>query len=225
MERSKLAQAAIFQGVASRDVEALTETLQSAEFPAGHVFFAEGQSADELYVILSGKVKIGYRAPNGRQQLSTVRGPSDLFGELSLFDPGPRTSTATALTTVTAAPMDRTTMQRWLAARPEISERLLRMLARRLRRTDDHLSDLVFTDAVGRLAKLLLTLAQQFGVQHDGATRVTHDLTQTEIAQLVGTTRETVNKALMDFSQRGWIRLDGKSVLIIDSECLARRAH
>jgi len=75
------------------------------------------------------------------------------------------------------------------------------------------------------VAKQLLHLGQQFGTREGGAIRVTHDLTQEEIAQLVGASRETVNKALADFAHRGWIQLEGKSVLICDSERLAKRAH
>ena len=108
---------------------------------------------------------------------------------------------------------------------PEIAEQLLRVLARRLRRTNDNLGDLIFTDVPGRVAKQLLQLVQRFGAQEGNALRVTHDLTQEEIAQLVGASRETVNKALADFSQRGWIRVEGKSVMILEPERLARRAR
>ena len=126
------------------------------------------------------------------------RWPSDMFGELSIFDPGPRTSTATAITDVRAAAMDRDVLRAWIADHPEIAERLLRRLARRLRRTDDDLSDLIFTDLAGRVAKQLPRLAQRFGTQEDGAMRVDHYLTQVEIAQLVGAAHETVNKVLTD---------------------------
>jgi Crp-like helix-turn-helix domain len=86
--------------------------------------------------------------------------------------------------------------------------------------------DLVFMDVTSRLAKQLLQLAQQFGSQENGAMRVTHDLTQQELTQLVGSSRETVNKALTDFARRGWIWLDGgKSLLILDSEALAGRGR
>jgi CRP-like cAMP-binding protein len=94
------------------------------------------------------------------------------------------------------------------------------VVARRLRRTNDNVADLIFTDVPGRVAKQLLQLAQRFGTQEDGALRVTHDLTQAEIAQLVGASRETVNKALGDFAHRGWITLEGKSVLISNAERL-----
>ena len=151
-------------------------------------------------------------------------GPPDMFGELSVFDPGPRTSSAITITAVRAVSMDRGALRAWIAARPQIAEELLCVLARRLRRTNNDMADLILTD-VGRVAKQLLALGQRFGTQEDGGLRVTHDLTQVEIAQLVGASRETVNKALAEFAHRGWIRLDGKSVLICDSERLAHRAR
>ena len=115
--------------------------------------------------------------------------------------------------------------KRWIAERPEISDQLLRVLARRLRRTNNNLADLIFTDVPGRVAKALLQLAQRFGTQEGGNIRVTHDLTQEEIAQLVGASRETVNKALADFVHRGWIQLQGKSVVVLDEDRLRRRAR
>ena len=114
---------------------------------------------------------------------------------------------------------------RALDARPEISQHLLRSLAQRLRRTNTAMADLIFSDVPGRVAKTLLDLGERFGQQTDAGLRVTHDLTQEEIAQLVGASRETVNKALATFAHRGWIRLEGKSVLIVDTEHLARRAR
>jgi CRP/FNR family transcriptional regulator, cyclic AMP receptor protein len=215
--------AGIFQSVEPRALSALIEQLQPVDFPPGHTVFAEGEPGDRLYIIISGKVKIGRRSPNGRDNLLTIVGPSDMFGELSIFDPGPCTSTTTTITEVRAMSMDREAFKAWIKDRPGIAEQLLRVLARQLRRTNNNLADLIFTDAPGRVAKQLLRLAQCFGTQENGALRVTHDLTQEEIAQLVGASRETVNKALADFAHRGWIRLEGKSMLILDSELLARR--
>jgi CRP/FNR family transcriptional regulator, cyclic AMP receptor protein len=220
-----LARAGIFQGVEPAAAEALAQSLEPVEFGRGQEIFAEGQPGDRLYIILSGKVKIGRRAPDGRENLLSVQGPSDMFGELSIFDPGPRTSSATAVTEVKAVSLDRPALREWINKRPEIAEQLLRVLARRLRRTNNMLADLIFTDVPGRVAKELLRLAKRFGTQDGGLLRVTHDLTQEEIAQLVGASRETVNKALADFAHRGWLRLEGKSVLILEPERLARRAR
>ena len=220
-----LSRAGIFQGVESTAVNALIEQLESVTFPRGTTIFDEGEPGDRLFIIIDGKVKLARHAPDGRENLLTIMGPSDMFGELSIFDPGPRTSAAVCVTEVTAAVMDSQMLHDWISDHPEISEQLLRVLARRLRRTNNALADLIFTDVPGRVAKALLQLANRFGVQEGGALRVHHDPTQEEIAQLVGASRETVNKALAEFAHRGWIRLEGKSVLISDTERLAKRAR
>ena len=83
-----LARAGIFQGVEPSAVAALTKQLQPVDFPRGHVVFNEGEPGDRLYIIVSGKIKLGRRSPDGRENLLTIMGPSDMFGELSIFDPG-----------------------------------------------------------------------------------------------------------------------------------------
>ena len=220
-----LARAGIFQGVEPTAVAALAKQLQPVDFPRGHVIFNEGEPGDRLYIITTGKVKIGRRSPDGRENLLTIMGPSDMFGELSIFDPGPRTSTATTVTEVRAVTMDRDALKSWIDQRPEIAEQLLRVLARRLRRTNNNLADLIFTDVPGRVAKALLDLSNRFGQPVDGGIRVPHDLTQEELAQLVGASRETVNKALADFAARGWLHLEPRAVVLHDTERLARRSR
>jgi CRP/FNR family cyclic AMP-dependent transcriptional regulator len=114
----------------------------------------------------------------------------------------------------------------WLGDRPTVAVALLRAIAHRLRRTNETVSDLVFTDVPGRVAKALLELAEKFGrPEPDGGLRVAHDLTQEELAQLIGASRETVNKTLADFQHRGWLRVDQRSVILMDTERLSRRAQ
>ena len=220
-----LARAGLFQGVASEAAEALSQALESADYNRGETVFAEGEQGDTLYIVVTGKVKIGRRATDGRENMLSVMGPSDMFGELSLFDPGPRTATATVLTDGRLASLAHSSLRPWINDRPEIAEQLLRVLARRLRRTNDALADLIFTDVPGRVAKQLLALAERFGSPEGEGTRVHHDLTQEELAQLVGASRETVNKALADFASRGWVRVDSRALTILDSDRLARRAR
>ena len=220
-----LAKAGLFQGVPPEDAELIAEQFDLLDVPRGTVVFHEGEPGDSLYIVLAGKIKLGRRTPDGRENLVAVMGPSDQFGELSLFDPGPRTSTAVAVTDARLARMSKQALRSWITQRPQIAEQLLRVVARRLRRTNDALADLIFTDVPGRVAKNLLQMAGRFGTRDGGVLRVTHDLTQEELAQLVGASRETVNKALADFASRAWLRLDGKSVIILDPERLARRAR
>lgn len=220
-----LTRAALFQGVAPDTVSELISPLQPIRFPAGRNVFHEGDPGNELYIIIDGKVKIGRHSPDGRDNLLAIMGPADMFGELALFDPGPRTSTVTTLTDLQALAVDRSALTRWIRGHPEIAEQLLRVLARRLRRTNDVLCDIIFTDVPGRVAGQLLYLGQRFGRREGDALRVAHDLTQTELAQLVGSSRETVNKALGMFAERGWIRVTGKTILLVEPAQLARRAQ
>ncbi len=219
-----LARSGIFRRVEVGAVSALTERLQPIDFPPGHTVYAEGDPGDRMYIIVSGKVKIGRVSRDGGEDLLTVMGPSEMFGEMSTFDPGPRTSTATAITEVLAVPISGDALRALMFDNPAVAEQLLRVLARRLRRTNN-LADLIFTDIPGRVAKRLLQLAHRFGVQEDGALRVTHDLTAAEMGQLVGASPEMVNNALADFADRRWIRLDDTGVLVSESEELGRRAH
>ena len=166
----------------------------------GDVLFHEGDQGDRLYVIGEGKVKLGRTRSDGRENLLAILGPGEMFGELSLFDPGPRSATATAVTETQLVALGHEDLQRLLDGRPERRHGLLAPLARRLRRTNDVLADLVFSDVPGRVAKALLDLADRFGRTADDGVLVAHDLTQEELAQLVGASRETVNKALADFA-------------------------
>jgi CRP-like cAMP-binding protein len=113
----------------------------------------------------------------------------------------------------------------WLVGRPDMAVALLASLARRLRRTNEAMADLVFSDVPGRVAKALLELGTKFGEDTAEGLLVSHDLTQEELAQLVGASRETVNKALADFSQRGWIRIEQRQVTLLDVPRLEQRAR
>ncbi len=120
--------------------------------------FHEGDPGDRLYVVMEGKVKLHRTSPDGRENMLAVLGPGELIGELSLFDPGPRTATRTALTEVKLLGLG-TATSTWLNARPEVAAALLRAVARRLRKTNDQMSDLVFSDVPGRVARALLDLS------------------------------------------------------------------
>ena len=164
--------------------------------------------------------------------MSVPARPAPLFADIDdvarrLSETGylPDTATATAVTEVRLLGLGHSDLQPWLSARPEVAAALLRAVARRLRRTNDQMSDLVFSDVPGRVAKALLDLADRFGRTADDGVHVHHDLTQEELAQLVGASRETVNKALADFAARGWIRLEPRSVTILDAERVERRAR
>jgi CRP/FNR family transcriptional regulator, cyclic AMP receptor protein len=203
----------------------LRSSMSEIELARGEVLFHEGDPGDSLYVVLRGKVKLGRTSGDGRENLVAVLGPGEMFGELSLFDPGPRSAGATALVDSTLLGLSQDELTPWLATRPDVARALLRAIARRLRRTNDSMSDLVFSDVPGRVAKALLDLSARFGTAADDGIHVAHDMTQEELAQLVGASRETVNKALADFAGRGWLRLEARAVVLTNVERLSQRSR
>lgn len=219
-----LRQAPLFVALDDEAASALRATMVEVKISRGDELFVEGDPGEHLYVIVEGKIKLGTASSDGRESLLAVLGPGEMFGELSLFDPGPRTATATAIVDSKVLGLGHEDLGPWLSGRPGVSQELLKSLAQRLRRTNEALADLVFSDVPGRVAKALLELSEKFGTRRDDGLYVAHDMTQEELAQLVGASRETVNKALAEFAQRGWVKLEPRAVLLVETERLSRRA-
>jgi CRP/FNR family transcriptional regulator, cyclic AMP receptor protein len=219
-----LRRAPLFQALDDDGAAALQAGVTIVELARAERLFEEGASGNQLYVVLDGKIKLTRAAADGRENLLSVVGPGEMFGELSLFDPRPRTASAIAVTDSRLGALAHDDLRNWLTGRPDVALHLLQALAQRLRRANDVMADLVFTDVPGRVAKALLDLADRFGAVRDEGLQVNHDLTQEELAQLVGASRETVNKALADFATRGWLQLSAKSVLLIEPDRLRKRS-
>ncbi len=215
----------LFAGLNEQQFAALAARTSSTSLRRGEVLFEEGELGDKLYIVTEGKIKLGHSSEDGRESLLAILGPGEIIGELTLFDPGPRSTTATAVSSASLLSLDHADLIAVLDNSPEVAKHMLRALAKRLRRTNESLSDLVFSDVPGRVAKSLLDLADRFGTVSEAGVHVPHDLTQEELAQLVGASRETVNKSLADFVSRGWIRLEGRAVTLLDVDRLSRRAR
>ncbi len=223
-DHTVIARSELFRGVASEDVEELTAKAEIREVASGADLYRQGDASEaELYVLLAGKVAITRRTEGGRGR-SELLGPGEVFGELSVLDPGPRERTATATVDARVAAVTRPVYLEWALARPYVCERLFRVLARRLRRTDDEALDLLFVDVGARLAKALCDLSSRFGQETPSGILVDHGLSQQQLAEMVGTSRETLNKQLQSFANRGWLT-SGRGLLVIREPArLARRA-
>jgi CRP/FNR family cyclic AMP-dependent transcriptional regulator len=224
-EEEAVRKAPLFTALDEASATTLRASMTGVKLSRGQVLFKEGDEGDRLFVVVDGKLKLGTTSNDGRENLLSILGPGDMFGELSLFDPGPRTATATAVVDSKLLTLANDQVIGWVKEHPQVSLQLLGRLAQRLRKANDVLSDLVFADVPGRVAKAIIELGKRFGAKKDDGLHVNHELTQEELAQLVGASRETVNKALADFASRGWVKLEPRAVIVLDYERLVKRGR
>lgn len=221
-EQAALLRTGLLQNIAPHDVEALLPFFARKALRRDEVIFRQDTVDDgSVYVVLDGRISLSREGGPAGSLLQNLLGPGDFFGELSALDPGPRATTGRAMAPSIVAVLARSDLVGWAAGRPAVAEQMFRVLARRLRRTNDTTVDLVFVDVAGRVASRLVSLLEQMGPGEDGA--VHHGLTQDQLAAAVGAARETVNKALRDFESRGWIVLGPRSFRVVDLASLTRR--
>jgi CRP/FNR family transcriptional regulator, cyclic AMP receptor protein len=198
------------------------EQLKPVRFAPGRVIGAGGDFGDHLYVIMSGKVEVSYLRLGGCEIALTILGSYEIVGGVSLFDPAACETRVTSLTEVLVVPIERGELLRWMAECSELGARMLRLYARRTKEMTDVLSDFTFADVPGRVASRLLLLRRRFGHRDGEVVRIVHDLTSADLSRLVGVAPESIGGTLRDFADRGWIRLDGTSVVVVDSQALAQ---
>ncbi|MCI1934960.1 MAG: Crp/Fnr family transcriptional regulator [Bifidobacteriaceae bacterium] len=218
----------LFSHVSADEAALLLPSLQPHTFNKGDYIFREGDTDHQMFVIESGRVKLTRTSRDNRVQLLSIHGRGEILGEIPVFDPqgGPRTASAVVMTNnTTVASLTHEALFGWLNEHPRVAISMLQVLANRMRKNNERISSLVFTDVPGRLAKTLLDLAVRFGEPTEEGLVVPHDLTQEELAQLVGSSRETVNKALMDFTNRKWIARKGRTIVIFQPGKLIRRTQ
>lgn len=224
-ELEVLRAAEIFRGMPEEAVRALIEQMELVLQPSGAVVFRQGDVNDKFYVIVSGSVKLTARTRSGSERLTAVRHPGDNFGEMIVLDPRPRTATATVMTDARLARVSEPAFRSWVQERPEAALQMLRMVARRVDRAQSQAMDVACSDVGARVAKLMLEFAARVGVPTSRGVHVPHNLTQVELADLVASTRETVNKCLANFAKRGWVVLDNGALTIVDVDRVRRRAR
>jgi CRP/FNR family cyclic AMP-dependent transcriptional regulator len=199
-------------------LETLRQQATIRTVARNEVLFRQGDPASELFGIVNGRIAILTSSPDGRESLVAVLDEGSLFGELGLFDAGPRSADARALEETNVLVLGYEPVRAAIESNPTILWVIVRLLARRLRNTDESLADAVFLDVPARTAKRLLEIAgdqDQFRLP----------MTQEDLAGLVGASRERVNKALSLFTRLGWIEVEGRNrYRILDRTALHERA-
>lgn len=213
----------VFAGIETRLLRQLGDESMLRGYGRGDYVFREGDSGDSLFIVTDGQVKLQVSSRTGDIAVLTTLGKHECFGELAFLDGGPRSTSARALTDLMLVEIPRASLLALVRQEPQVLDTLLRILGARLRRLTEQIADVTFLDVGGRLAKLLLTLAN---AQHGAPTTAATDLalTQTDLANMVGGTRQTVNRILSDLEQRDVIHLDSHVLVIRRPDVLRRRA-
>jgi len=216
----------LFANLDSESLRMLASRCRRRQYPSNSALFYEGDPGHTLYVILSGRVNIQTVHASGRIVYHAQCGPGEYFGELSLIDGEPRMADAVTADACDLLMLDREAFRRCVKESPQIALNLLETLAKRLRGAGGHVEMLQELKVSGRIAELLLELARTHGVAHpSGGTRIGIRITQGEIADRIGATRESVNRAMIGLKESGAISYDGrKHILVVtDSDLLRER--
>lgn len=219
-----LAGTSLFSDLDPKALQRLAEVSVTRQLERGQVLFRQGDPGESLYVVVEGLLKVGLTSGDGQEMLIATLRPPEVFGEISLLDEGPRSASAVAAEPTTVLALGRADLLDLLHRYPAPVNELLKSMGTVIRRLTEQASDLVFLDLSGRVAKLLLQLAEREGKEKDGETVLDLSLSQTDLAELVGVSRQSLNQTLHRFADRGWLRMDGGSIVLLDAESLGRRA-
>jgi len=209
-----LRQVSIFKELPLDTVGDLARRMWQKSAEPGAVIVSHEEPGDSLFVIASGKVKVVLYGETGREIILSILRKGDFFGEMSLLDRQPRSANVVAVEQSELFCLDREAFQTHLSSHPTTSLAVLAEMSRRLRHADEVIGNLALLDVYARVARTVRELAQKQGEPVDGGLLIKERPTQQEIAGLIGTSRETVSRALSDFARRGLLEMSGKQILV-----------
>lgn len=220
---SLLRSISLFSGLSDSELELLADRLGKHTFGRSVIIFHKDSPGETTYIIESGKVRIFVLSESGQEISVRVYGTGEVFGELSMLDGLPRSAGAAAMEETHVFALHREDFLELLKAYPHMASGIVATLSSRVRYTTEYAESLAFLDVDGRVAKRLLELTEQHGVQTPDGMEIALQLTQSDLASLVGATRERVNKVLGAFRAQGLIELDGHRIIVRDRRGLKRR--
>lgn len=215
---------ALFGAVDDPTLEVVARSLRVRRFRRNEVVFHEGDPGDSLYVIESGSVKIILASAEGEEAIIATLHRGDFFGELALLDGAARSATATTVEPTSTLVLSREPFLALIDSEPSLRAALLASLAGELRRLTGHVEELHFLDLAGRLAMRLTRLARAEDPSA-GEVRLSWPYTQSDLAGMIGGTRQSVNRLLGGLVEQGLVRFDGDTIVIPDVDLLAQSAE
>ena len=219
-----LANCFLFRELTGEECNALFARVHVRSYSAGETIFHVGSAGDSLVAVLSGTVRISVPSPHGREIVLAILQPAEVFGEIALLDGKERTADASAMTDCQLAILERRDVLAFLDRHPKIWPKLVEVLCSRLRNTDQHIAELALLQLPTRLAKVLLRFAHG-KEQSSGGESLRVQLSQRELGNICGASRESINKCLGAWQRRGVLRIEEGAVLLIKPGALEELAE
>ena len=224
-QREVLRRSALFARLSNDETDAVLAHARTAKYAAGHQIVAKGDPGDSMMAVLSGRASVGAASLDGRQVVLSVLRAGDVFGEIALLDGKERTADVTALTDCEILIVPRRSLWSLLERRPDICIDLMLVLCDRLRRTTEQVEDLAFLHLESRMAKVLLRLLEESRAGQTRAGPATVRISQRSLGELVGGSRESVNKHLNAWKELGIVSIEKGGIVIRDLTALAEYAR
>jgi CRP/FNR family cyclic AMP-dependent transcriptional regulator len=210
-----LSRSPLFSDLTPEEVGGLLKYAVTKRVAAGGIAFHKGGPGNEMFALISGGVKIVTLSDEGKEVVLAILAPGDVFGELSMIDGRARTATVVAVENSALLVLERSQVIPFLERHPKVAIKMLEGICKRLRMTDELLEDVVFLDLPSRLAKRLLSLAEHYGKNTGQGRRIELKLSQAEIGNMVGTSRESVNKQLRMWGDEGVISMERGHITVL----------
>jgi CRP/FNR family cyclic AMP-dependent transcriptional regulator len=220
-----LSDAPLFASFSEAELVRLAQSSRSRTFREGEIIFMRDDPGTGLFVIQSGTVKVSIEAPDGQETLLAILRGGECLGEIAVLDGQARSASATAMERTETVFVARDDFLRFLEEHRDAMHKVVLILCQRLRDSSEHLADLVFHDVYGRLAKKLLELGEAHGRERAGQVEIVLPLTQQDLANLVGASRESVNKAIKYYRDRGVLAIANHRITLLRPDMLRQRVE
>ena len=214
----------IFEALSEEEASAIMQMARMVNHPARHTVFQEGEPGDHLLVVMHGRVKVSLVSPDGKEAILSILEPGDVFGEMALLDGEPRSATVTTMEKCSFLVLWRQDFLPFLERNPQVSLKLLAALSRRLRATNDMVGGLSFLNLPARLARILVNLGQQYGKLTGEGIAIGIKLSQEELGNLVGVSRESVNRQIRLWVESGVLDYTHGTIILKNSDVLFRES-
>ena len=212
----------LFSSLTDEELEAILRLSFKLKYPKKKIVFIENEEGDKLYIILRGSVKVTKISKSGEEIILAILHKGDFFGDMSLLDGKPRSATVISIEDSELMLINRRNFEKVVEKYPTIAFKLLNELTSRLRKADELIGNLAFMDVTGRIAGILLKLAEEHGQQTDDGILIKSRPTHQAIANMVGASRETVTRVFKQLEDKKYIMMSGKDVTICDKENIKR---